>query len=373
MNANTNANATNLNAAPAHITTVAVDLAKSVFELAIGDGQGRVTERKRLSREAFSRFFINRPPCRIVMEACGTAHHWARTFQAMSHEARLLPPQHVRPYVRRNKTDRADASALLEADRCGDILPVPVKSEGQQALQGLHRVRSGWMATRTARINELRGLLREFGFDLPQGPAAVMERVPGWLADEAVAIPPVLRKALSAVMDEIRGLEARVAEVEKQLRQEAKQRPAVQKLMAVPGIGLLIATALIAAVGGMEAFRGGRHLAAWLGLTPKESSSGFKRRLGRIIKRGDPYLRTLPIHGARSALNAAIMKLNAGKALTRPQRWAVELAGRAGHNKAATALANRLARIAFAVVRQGREFDGDFVPDLPKAAASQAA
>jgi transposase len=354
-------------------TTVAVDLAKSVFELAVSDGQGRVTERKRLSREGFAKFFVNREPCRIVMEACGTAHHWARTFQAQGHAVKLLPPQHVRPYVRRNKTDRADAAALLEADRCGDILPVPVKTEGQQALQGLHRVRSGWMATRTARINTVRGLLREFGFDMPQGPAAVMARVPGWLADETVSMPPVLRQALSAVMDEISRLDTRIAELEKQLRQEAKQRPAVQKLMDVPGIGLLIATALIAAVGNMEAFRDGRHLAAWLGLTPKESSSGNRRRLGRISKRGAPYLRTLLIHGARSALNAAAVKRAAGQELTRLQRWAVELAGRVGHNKAATALANKLARISYAVVRQGRTFDGDFVPDLPKAAVSQAA
>jgi transposase len=247
-------------------------------------------------------------------------------------------------------------------------LPAPVKTEALQALQGLHRVRAGRMATRTARIDEVRGLLREFGFDLPQGPSAVMERVPGRLADETVAIPPVLRKALSAVMAEIREIDTRIEALEKQLRQEAKQRPAVQKPMAVPGIGLLIATAPIAAVGGMEAFRDGRRLAAWLGLTPKESSSGFKRKLGRISKRGDPCLRALLIHGARSALNAAIMRLHKGEELTRPQGWAVELAGRVGHNKAATALANRLARIAFVVVRQGREFDGDFVPAMEKAA-----
>jgi transposase len=306
------------------------------------------------------------------MEACGTAHYWARTFVGLGHEVKLLPPQHVRPYVRRNKTDRADAAALLEADRCGDILPVPAKTVDQQALQGLHRVRSGWMATRTARINEVRGLLREFGFDLPQGPSAVMARVPGWLADETVSIPPVLRQALTEVMAEIGGLDTRIEALEKQLRQEAKQRPAVLKLMDVPGIGLLIATALTAAVGNMEAFRDGRHLAAWLGLTPKESSSGNRRRLGRISKRGDPYLRTLLIHGARSALNAAAVKLAAGKDLTRLQRWAVELAGRVGHNKAATALANKLARIAYAVVRQGRMFDGDFTPALPRTAAAQA-
>lgn len=366
-----NANTTNINATPAHISTVAVDLAKAVFELAISDGQGRVTERKRLSREAFSRFFVNRPPCRIVMEACGTAHHWARTFQAQGHAVKLLPPQHVRPYVRRNKTDRADAAALLEADRCGDILPVPVKSEGQQALQGLHRVRSAWMASRTDRINTVRGLLREFGFDIPQGVAAVTGRVPGWLADETVPVPPALRKALSEVMAEIGELDARIETLEKQLREEARQRPAVQRLMAVPGIGLLIATALVAAAGNMEAFRDGRHLAAWLGLTPKESSSGNRRRLGRISKRGDPYLRTLLIHGARSALLAAQAKQAAGKDLTRLQRWALELAGRVGHNKAATALANKLARISYAVIRLGRDFDGDFMPTLPKAAAAQ--
>jgi len=197
-----------------------------------------------------------------------------------------------------------------------------------------------------------------------------MSKVPGWLADQTVPMPPALRQALSAVMDEIRGLETRIAEVEKQLRQEAKQRPSVQKLMDVPGIGLAVATALIAAVGGMEAFHDGRHLAAWLGLTPKESSSGNRRRLGRISKRGDPYLRTLLIHGARSALNAAVEKLHKGGELTRLQRWAVELAGWVGHNKAATALANKLARIAYAVVRQGRTFDGDFAPAMGKAQAA---
>lgn len=345
-----------------NVITIAVDLAKTVFELAITDGQGRLAERKRLSREAFSRFFANRPPCRIVMEACGTAHHWGRTFQAQGHEVKLLPPQHVRPYVRRNKTDRADAAALLEADRCGDILAVPVKSEDQQSLQGLHRVRSAWMATRTERINSVRGLLREFGLVLPQGPAAVLTRVPAWLSDEESPIPPALRPALAELIAEIRALDARIAELEKHLRAQAQQRPALQRLMAVPGIGLLIATALVAAVGGMEAFRDGRHLAAWLGLTPRESSSGQRRRLGGISKRGDRYLRMLFIHGARAALLAAVRQAGAGKPLTRLQRWAVELAARVGHNKAACALANKLARIAFAVVRQGRTFDGDFVP-----------
>jgi transposase len=275
---------------------------------------------------------------------------------------KLLPPQHVRPYVRRNKTDRADAAALLEADRCPDILAVPVKSGEQQGLQGLHRVRSAWMATRTDRINTLRGLLREFGLALPQGPAAVLERAPALVAEGDGAVPPALRTALAELVAEIRSLQTRIADLEKQLREQAKQRPDVQRLLAVPGIGLLIATALVAAVGGMEAFRDGRHLAAWLGLTPKESSSGQRRHLGPISKRGDRYLRMLFIHGARAALLAAQHRQGAGQPLTRLQQWALDLAVRVGHNKAACALANKLARIAFAVVRQGRAFDGDFVP-----------
>jgi transposase len=256
---------------------------------------------------------------------------------------KLLPPQHVRPYVRRNKTDRADAAALLEADRCPDILAVPVKSGEQQGLQGLHRVRSAWMATRTDRINTLRGLLREFGLALPQGPAAVLERAPALVAEGDGAVPPALRTALAELVAEIRSLQTRIADLEKQLREQAKQRPDVQRLLAVPGIGLLIATALVAAVGGMEAFRDGRHL-------------------GPISKRGDRYLRMLFIHGARAALLAAQHRQGAGQPLTRLQQWALDLAVRVGHNKAACALANKLARIAFAVVRQGRAFDGDFVP-----------
>lgn len=350
-------------------TTVAVDLAKTVFELAITDEKGRITERKRLSREAFARFFANRPPCRIVMESCGSSHHWARTFKAQGHTVKLLPPQYVRAYVRRNKTDRADAAALIEVDRCGEILPVPVKSEEQQALQGLHRVRSAWMGARTARINTLRGLLREFGLALPQGSETVLRRVPELLEDAESPIPYSLRPALAELLDEWRDLERRIADLERHLQAQAKTLPEVRRLMAIPGIGLWIATALAAAVGSLEQFRNGRHLAAWLGLTPRESSSGQRRYLGRISKRGDPYLRMLLIHGARAVLNAAQRQATLGqKPLTRLQRWAVELAGNRGHNKAACALANQLARIAFAVVRHQRAFDGNFA-DALKAAA----
>ncbi len=260
-------------------TTVAVDLAKTVFERAITDEQGRIVERKRLSREAFARFFANRPPCRIVMEACGSAPYWTRTFAAQGHTVKLLPPQYVRAYVRRNKTDRADAAALIEADRCGEILPVPVKTADQQVLQGLHRVRSAWMGARTARINTVRGLLREFGLALPQGPVAVFRQLPEWLEDAESPIPYSLRPAWAELLDELRELERRIADLERQLQAQAKLLPDVQRLMRIPGIGLLIATALVAAVGRLEQFRNGRHLAAGWGLTPRESSSGQRRHL----------------------------------------------------------------------------------------------
>ncbi|CAK0757161.1 transposase [Gammaproteobacteria bacterium] len=342
-------------------TTVAVDLAKTVFELAIANDQGRIIERKRLSREAFAQFFANRPPCRIVMEACGSAHYWARTFQRQGHTVKLLPPQYVRPYVRRNKTDRADAAALLEADRNDQILPVPVKSEEQQALQGLHRVRSGWMGTRTARINALRGLLREFGIVLPQGPNVAVQRVREILAETDNPVPPALRSSLVAIIEEIRDLENRIDTLETQLQTQDKTMPTVQQLLTIPGIGLLIATALVAAVGDFTQFRNGRHLAAWLGLTPRESSSGQRRRLGSVSKRGDPYLRMLLTHGARAVLYAAQRQASLGrKPLTRLQRWVISLAEKRGANKAVCALANKLARIAFSVVRHRRSFDGNF-------------
>jgi len=293
-------------------TTIAVDLAKTVFELAISDEQG----------------------------------HWARTFQAQGHEVKRLPPQPVRPSVRRNKTDRADAAALWEADRCGDLLPVPVKTVGQQGLQGLHRVRSAWMATRTDRLNTTRGLLREFGLDLPQGPAAVLTQVPTWLADPESPIPLPLRTALTELIAEIRTLDTRIAAIEQQLREQAKPRPEIQRLMAVPGMGLLIATALIAAVGGMTAFRDGRPLAAWLGLTPHESSSGPRRHLGGISKRGDPYIRTLLVSGARSLLNSP----------SAPQ-WARQMLLRRPVNVVVVALANKLARTAWALVAHDGAFD----------------
>ncbi len=333
-------------------TTIALELAKTVFEVAVSHQPGRVAKRLRLSRAKLTEFFAHQPPATVLMEACGSAHHWARQLQTLGHSVVLLPPRHVRPYRHGNKTDRADAKALLEAFRNDEILPVPVKSVEQQTLAALHRLRSGWIATRTARINAVRGILRELGLTIPLGPHHLLPRVGAWIAQEDSPLPEALRPALAASCDEIRELEGRIRDLERQLKALARQIPAVASLRTIPGIGLLTATALVAFVGDVHRFASGRHLASFVGLTPKEHSSGNTRRLGRISKRGDPYLRTLLIHGARSVLWSA--KNN--KQPDHLRRWALNLEITRGHNKAAVALANKLARFAWVVLKEQRDF-----------------
>jgi transposase len=325
--------------------TIAVDLAKSVFEVAVSPAPGKVTERHRLSRTRFSRFIAEHEPTTVVMEACGMAHFWGREVEARGHRALLLPPHAVRPYVPRNKTDRSDAKGLLEAVRNESICPVPVKSIAQQSLMALHRMRSAWLATRTARINTVRGILREFGFTTLVGARTVVPRVYEVVEDADSGIPDYLRACLTEAAIEIRELEGRLRSVELQIAAVARTMPTVKRLRSIPGVGLLTATALVAFVGDVRRFPTGRHFASYLGLTPRESSSGLRRRLGSISKRGDVYLRTLLIHGARSVLWHA----KKCAALGHLQAWAVQLETQRGHNKAAVALANKLARIAWAV------------------------
>lgn len=345
--------------------TIAIDLAKDVFELAIDGGSG--IERQRLSRVRFQQFTASLPPARIIIEACGSAHHWARWLRARGHEVFLLPAQHVKAYRRGNKTDRSDALALLQADRVGDITPVPVKSIEQQNLQHLHRLREQWKATRVARINALRGILREHGHAFPAATdtflANAMETVEH---DPALAM---LRPSLHALQAEITFLEDQMAEVERQLKELTRHNPEVQALQTVAGIGLLTATATVAAVGTPQHFKSGRQFAAWLGITPREHSSGNRRSMGSITRRGNVYLRTLFIHGARSALLSAkrTAKLHPEK-LTSLQKWALDLEQRAGHNKAAVGLANKMARIAWAVWHHERHFDGNWRPEILVAA-----
>ena len=267
-------------------TTIAVDLAKSVFEVATANAEGQVQTRHRLTRSQFARFLREHPAAEVVMEACGTAHHWGRTARACGHQVTLLPPHYVRPFVRRQKTDRADATGLLDARRSPGIRAVPVKTVSQQALLALLRIRQQWMTTRTARINALHGLLGEQGIAVPRGPRKILAHVAAVLEDADVPLSAALRRALGEVTDEIQALEDRVARVDRELEVAAADDAVIVRLRTVPGAGLLTTTALVATVGHIHSFRRGRHFASWLGLTPREHSSGPRRRLGRDYQTG---------------------------------------------------------------------------------------
>jgi transposase len=332
-------------------TRIAVDVAKAVFEIAISDRPGRVTRRERPKRHQFLAFLAQQPPATVVMEACGSAHYWAREIQKLGHQVVLLPPHHVRPYIRRNKTDRTDAKGILEASRNDDIRPVPIKSVNQQILTSLHRLRSGWMLERTARLNALRGLLRELGVFIPVGSREVVPATWALIEDADSNLPDALRPIFAEACREIREIEARVRLAEQQLASIAEQLPAVEHLQTIPGVGLLTSTALVGFIGDIQRFPSGRHFASYLGLTPREYSSGLKRNLGRISKRGDGYLRTLLIHGARSVLVHARKQQP-----DRLREWANQLAKTHVHNKAAVAVANKLARIVWAVWKHERPF-----------------
>ena len=340
-------------------TTIAVDVAKSVFEVAVSHEPGKVSARHRLTRRRFARLLAEHAPCTVVMEACGMAHFWGREAQARGHQVRLLPPRDVRPYVRGNKTDRSDASGILEANRNEAIRPVPVKSVDQHALTDLHRVRAAWMATRTARLNLLRGLLRELGVMIPTGARQVVPRVWELVSDAESGLPEPLRPVLAEAAREVAELERRIGEVEAQLEGLARRSPLVRRLRTIPGVGLLTATAIVATVGDLKRFPSARHFASSLGLTPRESSSGNVRRLGRITKRGDPYLRMLLIHGARSLLHHAKRGANPDRLRT----WALERERARGHNKAAVAVANKLARIAWAVIVRDDDYRSNPTPE----------
>ncbi len=347
-------------------TTVAVDVAKTVFELAMADSQWCVVGSARLTRGQFERWFNNRGVELVIMEACGSAHHWARTLRARGIEVRLLPAQYVRAYVKRNKTDAADARALLEAVRSSDIRPVRVKSIEQQALQALHRTRSAWKATRTARINTLRGFCREFGLVVPEGAATGIAQMARYLADEHSGLPALLRGSMRLML-EGSGCSRRIGQLECELAQLAQASTACQALISVPGIGLLTSTAMVAAIGDPRSFDSARRYASVLGLTPREHSSGDKRVLGGISKRGDRYLRMLLTHAARSVLRAATVAKRSGRPLDRLKTWALEVQARTNHNKATCALANKLARIAWAVWVKHQKYQSAAL-DLPAAA-----
>jgi transposase len=334
-----------------HATHIGIDLAKSVFEVAVSRVPGKVDERHRLSRARLIRYLGQSDPAEVLLEACASAHHWGRELQRIGHHVTLLHPADVARYRDGNKTDRADATALLEASRNHSLDPVPIKSVEQQAIGALHRIRQGYLRTRTARINAVRGHLMEFGITIPVGWRHVLPHAREALETELV--PPYLRRAIEDSLEEIQALKAKADGLRDELEHFARQMPDALLLMSVPGVGVLTATALLAFVGHIRRFRSGRDFAAYFGLTPREHSSGSTRRLGSITKRGNAYLRTMLIHGARAALRA-------GKLTDQPddlRAWAITIERRSGHNVAAVALANKLARVCWRVWRDQRPFE----------------
>jgi transposase len=351
---------------------IGVDLADAVFELA--NVQFEIQQRKRLSRLRFTLFCEGLPPSLFLMEACSAAHHRARTLARWGHEVRLLPAQYVRPYVHRSKTDAADAAALLEASRCQTMRPVPVKTVEQQQLLQLHRLREQYKATRNARLGLLRGALRELGVLVPKG---LRDSLPGFqraLRAHSTPLPARMRRVYTQVLEEVQQLQVAMDSIENTLAELTHQDPIVQRLLTICGIGTLIATAVRASVGTIERFPSGRHLACWLGLTAREYSSGERHRLGRISRRGDDYIRTLLVNGARSALMAANRFYPpGGPPLDQLRLWALGIQQRRGLNKATVALASKLARIIWATWWHECPFDGNWARtgaggDLPATA-----
>lgn len=331
-------------------TRIGLDLAKDVFEVFAVDANERAVLKKRLTRRKLLAFFAQLTPCVVAMEACASAHHWARELRALGHEARLIDPRFVIPYRKGGKNDSNDAEAICEAAGRPGMRFVPVKSLEQQAVLTMHRARSLLVEQRTALVNQLRGLLGEFGITIVKGRAAVRRRVPEVLEAAENDLPDLAREIFADLYARLGELEHQVAEYDRRIHALAATSPAAQRLMQVPGIGPLSATALLATVGEGRDFHNGRQFAAWLGLTPRQHSSAGKTRLGRITKRGDRYLRTLLVHGARSVVARA-----AGR--TEPtSRWAAALHERRGFNKAIVALAAKNARVVWAMLAHDEDF-----------------
>ena len=339
------------------ITTVGIDLAKNVFQVHAVDERGKTVMRKQLRRSQVAVFFGNLPPSVIGMEACASAHHWGRTLGRLGHTVRLMAPQFVKPYLKINKNDVADAEAICEAVNRPNMRFVPIKNIEQQAILSVHRVRSSFVKARTAQANQIRGLLGEFGLVIPQGIYNVAKSVPELLEDASNELPAPFRQLIDRLTEHLKELDRQVKDLEKQIIAWHRGNELSRKLERIPGIGPLAASALVASIADARSFENGRQVSAWLGLVPRQSSSGGKPTLLGMSKRGDAYLRTLLIHGARSAIIAAKNKVD------NTQGWLTNLLNRRHPNIAAVALANKNVRTVWAILAHGREFKSDYVPN----------
>lgn len=337
------------------LSRVGIDLAKNVFQLHGVDRHGKAVWRRRLTRANWLKVLMDKvePGCTIGMEACTGAHHWARHLQAKGFTVKLIAPQFVKPYVKSNKNDANDAEAICEAMSRPSMRFVAVKTVEQQDIQAAHRIRSELLGQRTSKANQIRGLVAEYGLVAPQHLVRLRAAVPDWLEDAENGLTSQFRRLLNDLWDDLKRLDQRIAGLDRDVTSMAQNAPVAKRLQQLRGVGPLIATALVAAVGDAEQFANGRQMAASLGLTPKQHSSGGKERLLGISKRGDSYLRSILIHGARSVIRTAKHKDD------RLSQWVTSLAARRHPNVAAAALANKTARIAWAMLRHGTDYQPD--------------
>ena len=338
------------------LSRVGVDLAKNVYQLHGVDRTGKTMLKRRLKRHQWFKVLLDKtePDCVIGMEACAGAHHWGRQLQARGYTVKLIPPQFVKPYVKSNKSDAKDAEAICEAMSRPNMRFVTVKRVEQQDIQATHRIRAELMTQRTAKANQVRGLVAEYGLVAPKQLSSLRAAIPCWLEDAENGLTADFRALLQGVWNDLLGLDDRVCEMDKLIKRLAENHEECVRLQQLRGVGPMISTAIIASVGDARQYRTSRQMAAAIGITPRQHSSGDRDRLLGISKRGDVYLRTLMIHGARSAVAVAKHKDD------RLSRWVTEIAKRRHPNVAAVALANKTARMAWAMLRNETDYDPDF-------------
>lgn len=332
------------------ITTVGLDIAKSAFHLYAVNKMGRYIKKKQLKRKQVLPYLARLEPCVIAMEACGGANYWAREMKDLGHEVKLIAPQYVKPYVKGNKNDYNDAEAIAEAAQRPTMRFVPIKSVEQQDIQNLHRQRERIKKARTALVNQVRGLLAEYGIVINKGVAAVRKGLPVILEDAENGLTMRGRELFADLLEELRVLDERFKQSEKQIEISNRGNEVCQRLDEILGVGPITASAVYAAAGNGKNFVNGRHFSAWIGLVPGQHSTGGKSTLLGISKRGNAYLRTLFIHGARAVLRHSANKTD------RFSLWAQALLERRGHNKACVAVANKMARMAWVIMAKGESY-----------------
>jgi len=339
------------------IKTIGIDIGKNKFHVHGVNEKGKIVLKKAMTRQKLYEFMANLKPCLVGMEACGGAHHLARTLKGYGHNVRLMAIQHVKPYVKEYKNDFNDAAGICEAVSRPHMKFVSIKTNAQQNIMAIHNDRARLVEERTALANEIRGILLEEGFTIPQGIHHVIPQVTELLDPASEEITQALKTLLTDMIEDFKSKSQSIAKRETLLKELTKNNSQAQNLMTIPGVGFITATAIVGKVGDVNVFENGRQLAAWLGLVPKQYSTGGKVQLGRISKRGDRTLRALLVHGARSVLRA--IKLKKEEDLSPPLKWLKSVAERRGHNKGIVAFANKMARVIWAVLAHDTRYEAN--------------